>query len=136
MKNLEQLNQPLNQKMNDFDKEKQNLPRTSEDWQIVSELRSEVKRISPEIFKHRLKVKIMRFKVYQQNYGGRCAFANIIQPLTCPGEIWATQRAFLVAHQEEGSAVQALCLCGSAQSVRADWLTEDEAGSSGSQSPD
>ena len=43
---------------------------------------------------------------------GRCAFTHIIQLL----ESWATQRAFLLPHQEgaggshEGSVVQALCL--------------------------
>ena len=27
---------------------------------------------------------------------GRCAFAHIIQLLECPGEVWNTQRAFLL----------------------------------------
>ena len=30
---------------------------------------------------------------------GRCAFAHIIQLLECPGEVWATQRAFLLPYQ-------------------------------------
>ena len=57
---------------------------------------------------------------------GRCAFAHIIQLLECPGEVWATQRAFLLSHQEraggshEGSAVRALRLCRNAQGVCAD----------------
>ena len=62
---------------------------------------------------------------------GRGAFTQIIKLLECPGEIWATQRAFLLPHQEgvsgsyEGSAVQALCLCGNAQGVCSDWFAPD-----------
>ena len=76
---------------------------------------------------------------------GRCAFAHIIQLLECPGEVWNTQRAFLLPNQEgaggshEGSAVHARCSCGNAQAACADWSTlfaaEGEAGSSGSWSP-
>ena len=48
--------------------------------------------------------------------------------LECPGEMLATQRAFLLPYQEGvggslgGSVVQALRLCGNAQGVCADWF--------------
>ena len=76
---------------------------------------------------------------------GGGALAHIIQFLERPEVVRAARRALLL-HREgaggshEGSAVQALRLCGNAQGVCADWLTpfgsRREAGSSGSQSPD
>ena len=57
---------------------------------------------------------------------GRCAFAHIIQLWECPGEVRATQRAFLLPYQEggshEGGAVQARCSCGNAQGMCYDWF--------------
>ena len=51
---------------------------------------------------------------------GRGASTHVMQLLERSGGIWATQRAFLLPHQEgasgslDGSPVKAFCLCGNA----------------------